>query len=757
MKIPRFTLLVRLLAVLFLSFGSTAWGIDDGDLLDPERAFRVEARMQGNTAIVRWEVAEGYYLYRDRIQFRSLTPGVTLDEPDLPEGKRKDDPIFGEVAVFRGTVEGRVGVEGRSGPFDLQVIHQGCADIGVCYPPNRKVLRLTLPEVPRPATGADPLQALGALVFLGAAQDEETEILDPEVAFRPQVHAEDGGAIQIRWEIEDGYYLYQNKLKFRILSPEGVSLGRAQLSEAKIKDDPTFGPTPVYFHEAIARIPVRRPAGGELAVTLEYEYQGCAEAGLCYPPEERRVELILPTLDAASAAAQAEPAVNLVANLQAPPAAEQDRITAALAGGSLWATLGWMFLAGLGLAFTACVYPMIPILSSLIVGQGTGTTPVKGFVLSLIYVEAVALTYAVLGVASGFAGAGIQAFFQHPVVLVIFALLFVGLALSMFGFFAIQLPAGLQGRLTELSNKQRGGNLIGVFLMGVLSALIVGPCAGPVMAGAALYVAQTQDWVLGGLAFFALGNGMGAPLLLVGASGGKLLPRAGIWMDTVKAVFGVILLAVAILMLERVLPGPVALALYALLFLVSGVYMGAFEPIPKGKSPWRKLWKGLGLAFVVWGVITLIGAAFGGRDVTNPLHRLMQVQAVGAEGASAHVEFTRIKSVQDLQAELEAARGRGQATMLDFYADWCTYCITLEDYVFPDPRVREALKGVRMIQADVTENDAADRALMNHFGLIAPPAILFFDQDGAEIPGSRVIGELDASTFAAHARHVLGN
>ena len=752
MKIRTFTL-PPFFTVLCLLFSGVVQGIEEGDLLDPEIAFKVEARMQGHEAVLRWRVAEGYYLYRDRIQVRSLTEGVTAELSSLPEGKLKNDPIFGEVAVFRGEVEARVAVEGRPGPFELQIGHQGCADIGVCYPPNRKTVKLELPQAGQAPPRDNPLQALGALVSMGAVGGEETEFLDPDVAFRPQVDVEDGGAIRIHWEIADEYYLYQNKLKFRILSPQGVSLGQAQLPEGKIKDDPSFGPTPVYFHEVTARIPVLRPAGGELNIVLAYEYQGCAEAGLCYPPEERQAALTLPPLDAAQAAATALESQTPPAAGQAP--APQDRVAAVLAGGDFWTMIGWMFLAGLGLAFTACVYPMIPILSGLIVGQGEQTTPAKGFALSLVYVQAVALTYAVLGVASGFAGAGIQAFFQNPVVLVVFALMFVGLALSMFGFFTIQLPAGLQGRLSDLCRKQRGGNLIGVFVMGVLSALIVGPCAGPVMAGAALYVAQTQDWVLGGLAFFALGNGMGAPLLLVGASGGKLLPRAGVWMDTVKAVFGVILLAVAILMLERVIPGPVALALYATLFVVSGVYMGAFEPIPAGSSKWNRLWKGLGLVLVVWGVITLIGAAAGGRDVTNPLHRVMQART-GGETTGAHVAFQRIKSVADLQAALDAAGARGQAVMLDFYADWCTYCITLEDYVFPDPRVREALKGVYLIQADVTDNDDTDRALMNHLGIIAPPAILFFGQDGREMAGTRVIGGLDADEFAAHARRALG-
>ncbi|MGB0713845.1 MAG: protein-disulfide reductase DsbD, partial [Gammaproteobacteria bacterium] len=503
---------------------------------------------------------------------------------------------------------------------------------------------------------------------------------------------------------------------------------------------------------------------------------GCASIGLCYPPEKRTEKLTLPAFAGTQQTAEtntgtsAEPGTEpnaaektetqadgastvAVAGATAegsrPAGTEQDRITALLSGSSVWVVIGIMFVAGLGLAFTACVYPMIPILSSIIVGEGENVTPTKGFMLSLIYVQGVAITYALIGVASGFAGAGVQAFFQNPIVLTLFAVMFVALALSMFGFYNIQLPAGLQGKLTEMSNNQQGGKLLGVFIMGVLSALIVGPCAGPVMVGAAAFIAQSQDWVLGGLAFYAMGNGIGAPLLLVGAFGGQILPRAGTWMDTVKAVFGVVLLFVAVLMLERVLPGPVALAVYATLFIVSGIYMGAFESLGEGHSGWRKLWKGLGLVMVFWGAITLIGAATGGRDVTNPLHKLMAVQASGGGGeASTHVSFKRIKTVDDLQSEIAAANARGQAVMLDFYADWCTYCITLEDYVFPHPDVRAALAGVHLIQADVTANDDADRALMNHVDIFAPPAILFFGTDGAERRDQRVVGAIEPEDFA---------
>ncbi|MGB0722014.1 MAG: protein-disulfide reductase DsbD [Gammaproteobacteria bacterium] len=772
--------MIRILLALslLLNFSVPAWAqFAEDELLAPEVAFAMQARVEGDEVVADWTIADGYYLYRDRFLALSQTPGISLGELDIPEGKIKDDPAFGKVAIFRKQVQVRIPIY-VDGPKPRQLVleagSQGCADVGVCYPPHRKRITLDLPatsvanEVAKPASPAsNPLKGLTDLVESGLGADDD-EPLPPEEAFKPTVSVVDGNHIRIDWFIAEGYYLYQERLKFKVLAPEGVSFGEAELPKAKIKDDPTFGKTPVYFNELYAVLPVNRPAGDALDLEIEYGYQGCASIGLCYPPEKRSEKLTLPAFDGVSQDSGAQSATTSkpassgatpVATAASAPVAgtEQDRITALLSGSSVWVVIGIMFVAGLGLAFTACVYPMIPILSSIIVGEGENVTPAKGFLLSFIYVQGVAITYALIGVASGFAGAGVQAFFQNPLVLTLFAVMFVALALSMFGFYNIQLPSGLQGKLTEMSNNQQGGKLVGVFIMGVLSALIVGPCAGPVMVGAAAFIAQSQDWVLGGLAFYAMGNGIGAPLLLVGAFGGQFLPRAGTWMDTVKAVFGVVLLFVAVLMLERVLPGPVALAVYATLFIVSGIYMGAFESLAEGHSGWRKLWKGLGLVMVFWGAITLIGAATGGRDVTNPLHRLMAAQGAGGGGeASAHVSFKRIKTVEDLQSEIAAANARGQAVMLDFYADWCTYCITLEDYVFPHPQVRAALTGVHLIQADVTANDDDDRALMNHVDIFAPPAILFYGLDGQERRDYRVVGAIEPEDFATRITAAVG-
>jgi thiol:disulfide interchange protein DsbD len=393
---------------------------------------------------------------------------------------------------------------------------------------------------------------------------------------------------------------------------------------------------------------------------------------------------------------------------------------------------------------------MIPILSGIIAGQGPDITTRKAFVLSLVYVLAMALTYTVVGVLAGLFGANLQAAFQNPWVLTSFALIFVLLALSMFGFYELQLPSSFQSKLAEMSNKQEGGTLIGVAIMGLLSALIVGPCVAPPLFGALIYISQTGDAVLGGVALFALSMGMGAPLIAIGTSAGKLLPRAGAWMDAVKAVFGVALLGVAIFMLERILPPAVAMLLWGLLLICSAVYMGALTQLPAGSSGWSKLWKGLGVFLLIYGALMLLGAAAGGKDTVQPLRGLA---VGGGGGAAAEASFTRVKTVEDLDREIAKAGALGKPVMLDFYADWCVTCKELERYTFSDPAVIEEMNRFVLLKADVTANDDEDQALMQgRFGIPGPPAILFFDTSGNELKGYRMVGFKPADAFVEHLR-----
>jgi thiol:disulfide interchange protein DsbD len=727
------------------------------ELLQPDAAFVFSSSViDRSTLQASWKIADGYYLYRDRIRFSTDTPGVELGEPSLPAGQIKDDEFFGKIAIFRDQATATIPITRAPDNIEhitLRALSQGCADIGVCFPPHTQLAQLDLASVP-PA-GSDTLEALQALDQNLGLNSPDDEFLDPDEAFRVDVSEAGPEELLIRWDIADGYYLYRDKLDIRLIAGDGVTAGPVSIPQGEIKHDEFFGDVQVFHHEIEARLPLQRDSGAATEVTVQLGYQGCAEAGICYPPIKKQLTLLLAAYDPDDVA-QAATTSATPAPANRPGTTRQDDIARVLQESSLaWVVL-FFFGAGLLLAFTACMYPMIPILSSVIVGQGKSVTAGSAFILSLIYVEAVAVTYAVIGLISAQIGAGVQAFFQNPWILGGFALIFVALALSMFGFFHLQLPSSLQAKLSETSHRMKGGSLIGVAIMGVLSALIVGPCAGPVLIGALIYTSQSGDYLTGALAMFALGNGMGAPLLVICTSGGKLLPKAGMWMNTVKAVFGVILLGVAILMLERILPGPVTLLLWALLLIIPAIYMRALDALPEGTSGWMRFWKGLGVAMLVYGVILIFGATTGARDPLNPLRNLNS--AVSLPGAAAHtsrhLQFKRIKNIADLEQALQASTAAGKPVMLDFYADWCTYCIKMEDYTFSDPAVQAALADVTLLQADVTANDEEDVALLNHFNLFAPPAILFFGPNGRELVDARLVGFLDAEEFLEHVEKV---
>ena len=756
-------LAVLLLLSTLLAHATDSPGISgDDELLDPDEAFAISTAVNGNAVQVTWTIAPGYYLYRDRIRFSTDTTGIELGDATLPAGTIKEDEFFGKLAIFRNSVTATLPVKRQAGTpdnFVLKAVSQGCADIGVCYPPHTQTASLTLASAAgTPAATTQPalssLDSLGGKLGLLSPDDE---FLDADKAFQVDVYEEAPDLLRLHWVIAKGYYLYRDKLSIALADSPGIALGTIDIPPGETKHDEFFGDVQVFHDEIIARVALARSTRDAADITLAVGYQGCAEAGVCYPPIKKQLPVTLAALDAATPlAAAAPPVASQPDTLETP---SQDRYAKVLRESGLAWIILFFFGAGVLLAFTACMYPMIPIISSIIVGQGSTITTGKAFLLTLVYVESVAITYAAIGVISAQLGAGVQAFFQNPWILSLFALIFVLLALSMFGFYNMQMPASLQAKLSETSNRMKGGTLAGVAVMGVLSALIVGPCAGPVLIGALIYTSQSGDYLTGALAMFALGNGLGAPLLVIGTSGGKLLPKAGGWMDTVKAVFGVVLLGIAVLMLERILPGPVTLVLWALLLIVPAIYMGALDSLAPGVSGWRRLWKGLGITMLVYGVILIIGATTGARDPFNPLRSLTGVGGTGPAGGthtSQHLQFSRIKGVDDFNAALAASRRQGKPVMLDFYADWCTYCIKMEDNTFPDPAVQAALANVTLLQADVTANDAQDLALLNHFQLFAPPAILFFDRAGSEIRGSRLVGFKNATDFLAHVRGALG-
>lgn len=749
-------LLLPLLSLLLLLASPFASAMDDEELLDPKVAFALSVEADGaDTLVARWNIAEGYYLYRSKFKFKSNTPGATLGSASLPEGKLKQDEFFGEIEIYRGKIEARIPVEWAdkaAESINITVTSQGCADIGVCYPPQRETMDIALPSADASKSPLEKLSSLGESLGLGG--NDEEELLTADQAFPLDVVALDGNTIVASWNIQPGHYLYKDKFEFSLEDAEGITLVQPQLPRGEEKDDEFFGRIEVFHYPVDVTLSLLRNNLDATEVTLKLKYQGCADIGVCYPPQKKSMAIALPAGSTAAAAgtSTAEAAARKSADTEA-PLSEQDSLAASLASGNTFATIALFFGLGLLLAFTPCVFPMIPILSSIIVGQGEGLTTRKAFILSLVYVLAMALTYTVAGVIAGLFGANLQAAFQNPWILSSFAAIFVALAFSMFGFFELQLPSALQSKLTEVSNKQEGGTLAGVAIMGLLSALIVGPCVAPPLMGALIYIGQTGDAVLGGLALFALSLGMGAPLLAIGVSAGKFLPRAGGWMDAVKAVFGVLLLAVAIWMLERILPATITLLLWALLAIISAVYMGAIDAIKEGASGWYKLWKGLGLVLLIYGGLMLIGLAGGNTDPLQPLKGL----AVSGGGATQeqHLQFKKVKTIADLEREVQSATTTGKTVMLDFYADWCVSCKEFEKYVFTDPQVLAALENTVSLQADVTANDEADQALLKKFGLIGPPGIIFYNTAGEELSSYKVVGYMEAPAFADHVRRAL--
>lgn len=591
---------------------------------------------------------------------------------------------------------------------------------------------------------SSPLASIGARLGLGKS---EPVFLEPDRAFVFSAEVSAAGTISARWDITDGYYLYRDKFSFRLAeAPAGMTLGEAEFPPGEFKEDEFFGRMEVFHGPVQARLPVIRQDTAPAAVILEVGYQGCADQGFCYPPMKRTVRLELPAADAVTATGAAPPAAGDAAD-----APLQDRIARSLAEGNLWLNLAGFFGFGLLLAFTPCVLPMVPILSSLIIGQRTQVTTRRAFLLSLSYVLAMALTYTLAGVAAGMFGSNLQAAFQNPWILGGISLVFVLLALAMFDVYQLQLPAAWQARLNAFSNRQSAGTYLGAAVMGFLSALVVGPCVAAPLAGILLYIGMSGDALLGGISLFALSLGMGLPLLVIGTSAGKFLPRAGAWMTTVKAVFGVLMLAVAVWFLDRIVPPEFSMVLWAVLLVGTAVYLGAFDRMDAGVQGWRRLWKGMGLVVFIYGVLLIIGAASGGNDPLRPLQAISI--AGGKTSAEAALEFVPVKGVEGLRQAMAGASGR--PVMLDFYADWCVDCKIMERRTFVDPGVRNALAGVVLLRADVTANDGLDQELLKQLGLFGPPAILFFGADGMELRPFRVIGYTGPEAFTRHIRQAL--
>ncbi|AVF42410.1 thiol:disulfide interchange protein [Pandoraea apista] len=624
----QFWVLAWLVVAMLLSLGMGHARAAD-DFLDPDVAFKVSKTEQPGAVLLHFEVAKGYYLYRDRFAFAADNPAVKLGTPEFPKGEIKHDETFGkDMEVYHEPIDVRVPVVQTSGPFTLNVTMQGCADKGLCYPPMDKPLKIS----------ADGLG--------GAAGGSSAAVSTAG----PTASALSGNGAQSAGN-----------------SPEGMAAQSA---------------------------PSSKTAGGWLSAREDYS--------------------------------------------------EAERI---LSGGSFALALGIFFALGVGLAFTPCVLPMVPILLSIVAGQEASRG--KAIRLAIAYVLGMAVVNTVIGVAAGLLGQGLIAFLQAPWVLALFALLMVVLSLSMFGMYELQLPSGLRAKIDDAARKQKSGQWIGAAMMGVLSGLIVSPCVTAPLAAALAFIAKTGDAVFGGATLFALSLGMGLPLVILAGGGGALLPRAGAWMDGVKRFFGFLLLGVALWIVRPLLPTPVLLLGWGVLLLVAATFMRVFDSLPEGVSGARRLLKGLGVVVALLGAVALVGAAAGARDPLVPLAGLTTA-ASGNANANANaaaiegVRFQRVRSVAELEKVVATA---GRPVMFDFYADWCISCKEMERFVFTDPKVKARLDQMVLVQADVTANNADDQALLKRFGLFGPPGIIFFDASGKEVADTRVIGAQSSDQF----------
>ena len=575
------------------------------------------------------------------------------------------------------------------------------------------------------------MKALFALLLLPLAVLAQ-DLLEPEKAFRISARALDAKSVEVSFAIADGYYMYRDKFRF---AAEGAArLGAPDFPQGVRKKDEFFGEVETYRKQVAIRVPVE---GAADALKLVVTSQGCADIGVCYVPMDSLVTVSLasagspPSLTPAPFSVTPEARFSIFAS---------DVDIARLFEGSFALVLASFLGFGLLLTFTPCVLPMIPILSGIIAGEGRQIGKLRALALSVSYVLGMAVAYAAAGVAAAYSGSILAAALQNPWVLGVFALVFVWLALSMFGFHDIQMPAFIHRHVHAAHGTLEGGRLASVAAMGVLSAVIVSPCVAAPLAGALLYISQTRDVALGGAALFAMALGMGVPLVAVGVSEGALLPKSGAWMTSVKKFFGVLLLAVAVWIVSPVLPGAVAMVAWAALAIGSAMFLRALDPLPAEAHGAARLAKGVGIMALVAGVALLVGALAGSRDPLRPLAGLAQ----GEAPAAAPTRFVRVASLAELDRNLQAP---GRAVMLDFYADWCISCKEMESFTFSDPRVRSKLDAMLLLQADVTANNDADKALLKRFSLFGPPGIIFFDAQGREIRGLRVIGYQNAERF----------
>ena len=734
-KISLLFIMLILPLTSFAAIEALDTGIAEDEPLPPEQAFVLSTEVLGPDMVrARWHIVDGYYMYREKFKFESETPGIIAEPAVYPKGKVKTDEFFGTVETYRGDIAIDIPVNrmGEASELTLKVTSQGCADIGICYPPQKQTVNFKLPALPAPAASSDASSSpLAAIKSLGNSimGEDEPKFLPPDEAFAFSAEVENGNVLKASWKIADGYYLYRDKFSFALENSEGIEIGTVNMPQGKEKVDEAFGKMIVYFKNVDLKLPLNRSKLDATDITLVAKYQGCAEAGFCYPPQKKIMPLSLP-------AGQAVPTSADLAASTSNETTTDDGDKRSFIGNLLFA-----FGIGFLLSFTPCVLPMIPILVGAIVGQSKEQpTKMRAGMLSTSYVLGTALVYSVAGWLAGASGAQLQAYTQNAWGIGIVVVILVILALSMFGFYEIQMPSAIQSRLSMKSQSVKGGSLFGTFFLGTVSALIVGACVTPLLMLVLGIAIQSGDPVLGASMMFAMAWGMGVVLITVGVGAGHLLPKAGGWMDIIKYVFGVLLIGVAIYLMTPLEDIPI-LIVWGIFLVVVGVYMGATQAVPEGASKWKYMWKGLGTVLLIWGILALIGGMQGNRDILEPVNISAfgtggGGQAMTAQGGAGVVDphdlFVQLKSTEDLDSQLAKAKAAGKPVILDYFATWCVDCRRMEKATFQNPQVQQIMmEKFVALQVDVTDpTNEATEAIKKRFKVFGPPAMLFFDKNG---------------------------
>ena len=702
----------------------------ESPLLRVEEAFKYELAIEESSLWVRWIIEDGYYLYKDKIKFESDDIDIKFFE--LPQGLYHEDEFFGVQQIYRNSVSFQIPYENEDNiqdEIEIKISSQGCADRGICYPPQRWS---TSVEINASSANLEPK-------LLGSISNNNETISN--IPFKPYLSAIDNNTMEIAFQISPNYYLYKNKITIEALNPF-IKMGAVELPKGKIKSDPWFGENEVYFNEVFGRISLSKDLISEENADFIIEYQGCLENEICLPPQIKKINVEF-NKNIYEKQSKSKPI----------KISEQSRLASLISESNLWVVVLTFYVAGLLLSFTPCVLPMIPILSGILAGEGKEISASRGFSLALCYVMGMAIVYTAAGIASASIGIQLQAFFNAPWVILLFTSLFLIFALAMFDIIKFELPVSIQTRLSDLNQKMSYGTYVGTFLIGSISSLIVTACVAPPLVASLIVISQTGDILRGGIALFVMSIGMGTPLLIIGTSAGKLLPKAGEWMTTVKNMFGFMMVGLSIYMLSRIIDSTLTLGLWGILALMIGVSMGGLSSLGLNSNYKSKIKKTIGIAIIVYGVALLLGS-FSGNN--NPYQPLANIRFINDQtNIKKHLDFKRIKSIDDLNVEINLAASENKSVMLDFYADWCVSCKEMETYTFTNKKVQDVLSNTVLIQADVTQNDLIDQNLLKKLDVFGPPTIIFYDQRGRRQIGYEVVGYMNADNFSEHVKEAL--